>query len=94
MEELMNRLDILIDSLDKLDSVKELKQMNQLIEKDQDLKELLEEYSKTNKKELKERIIQQKNFQNYKEKETEINLLIMKINQELKKISKNGECNL
>lgn len=94
MEEVMNKLDNLIIALDKLDSVKELKQMNQLIEKDGELKELLEEYSKTNKKEIKERIINNKNFQKYKDKETEINLLILKINQELKKISKNGECNL
>ena len=94
MEELMNKLDNLIIALDKLESVKELKQMNQLIEKDGELKELLEEYSKTNKKEVKEKIINNKNFQKYKDKETEINLLILKINQELKKISKNGECNL
>ena len=94
MEELMNILDNLIIALDKLESVKELKQMNQLIEKDGELKELLEEYSKTNKKEVKEKIISNKNFQKYKDKETEINLLILKINQELKKISKNGECNL
>ena len=90
----MNKLDNLIIALDKLESVKELKQMNQLIEKDGELKELLEEYSKTNKKEVKEKIISNKNFQKYKDKETEINLLILKINQELKKISKNGECNL
>ena len=90
----MNILDNLIIALDKLESVKELKQMNQLIEKDGELKELLEEYSKTNKKEVKEKIISNKNFQKYKDKETEINLLILKINQELKKISKNGECNL
>ena len=94
MEELMNKLDNLINALDKLDSVKELNVMNQLIEKDGELKELLDEYSKTTKKELKEKIINNKNFQTYKEKETEINLLILKINQELKKISKNGECNL
>ena len=90
----MEKVENLITALNNTSTIKELEEINKKVEKDLELKKLLEEYSLTKKEELKKRIIENKTFQEYKEKETEVNLLIMDINQRLKKIKKKEDCSL
>ena len=90
----MEKVENLITALNNTSTIKELEEINKKVEKDLELKKLLEEYSLTKKEELKKRIIENKTFQEYKEKEKEVNLLIMDINQRLKKIKKKEDCSL
>lgn len=90
----MEKVENLITALNNTSTIKELEEINKKVEKDLELKKLLEEYSTTKNEELKKRIIENKTFQEYKEKETEVNLLIMDINQRLKKIKKKEDCSL
>ena len=90
----MEKVENLITALNNTSTIKELEEINKKVEKDLELKKLLEENSTTKNEELKKRIIENKTFQEYKEKETEVNLLIMDINQRLKKIKKKEDCSL
>ena len=52
------------------------------------------EYNVTQDEELKKKILANKLFNNYKEKETDLNILILELNRKLKEISDKGKCNL
>ena len=56
------------------------------------LQELLKEYEYNKTDSIKEQIIENELFQKYKEKEIDLNILIMEINKKLKTISKKGSC--
>ena len=88
----MNKMDNLIESIDSSNLVKDIKELNKKIEKDQELSKLLKEYSNYPTKELKDKIMTNKLFQEYKVKETDLNILILEINSKLKKISNSGGC--
>ena len=79
MEKLIEKLEELKEELDNTALVKDIKILINKIDSDKDLVKLIEDYSLTKDEKLKERIISNKLFQEYKEKETDLNILIMEI---------------
>lgn len=92
MEELIEKVENLKDSLDTCDKVKRIKSINSEIMKDKDLLELIKKYNETLDESIKKEIINHKLFLDYKHEETELNLLIMDINSRLKEINSKGKC--
>ena len=92
MNELMNSVDNFLNELDSSSLVLNLKEVLDKVKKDKELVKLLEEYNTYPKENIKNEIIKNKTFQEFKIKETELNLFIMEINQKLKTISKKGKC--
>lgn len=92
MEELLEKINNLENALDKMESVKEIKKMNEEIKKDEVLISLIEEYKKYPNDELKYKIYQNHLYQKYKERETDINILIFEINRKLKTITNKKGC--
>ena len=92
MEEFYNKVNNLIDKIDESILVKEIKELNKKVENDSKLKELLEKYHLTQDESIKEQIISNDLFQEFKSKETDLNILIMSINQKLKKIGNGRSC--
>ena len=87
MNELIDKVEELKEEIDSLDEIIELKELNEKIMLDKDLLKDIEEYNKTQDENIKERIINNKLFREYKHNETNCNLLIMEINQKLKEIN-------
>jgi cell fate (sporulation/competence/biofilm development) regulator YlbF (YheA/YmcA/DUF963 family) len=94
MEELYIKLDNLKQALDDTETIKEIKRLTKKINKNKELLELIEKYNYTQDERIKEKIISNEEFREYKHQETELNLLILEINQELKKITKKDKCGL
>ena len=94
MEELYEKIDNLKKTLEEDKTIKEIKRLTKEINKNQKLLKLIENYNYTRDERLKEEIINDKQFREYKQYETELNLLILEINQELKKITKKDKCGL
>ena len=94
MNDLMEKVDNLITSIDSTKQVEEIKKINEEIMKDEDLLEIISKYNVTQYEELKKKIISNKLFNDYKEKETELNVLILELNSKLKEISDKGKCSL
>ena len=92
MNELIEKAEKLKKSIDETDEVKELLRLNKEILKDKELLSKINEYQKTQKESLKKEIIKHPLFLKYKEKETDLNVLILRINQELKKLKNKGSC--
>ena len=92
MEELIVKVDNLIDKIDNSKLVKDIKRLNTKIKEDNELMRLLEEfqYNKTDK--IKEKILSNELFNEYKLKETDLNILIMYINKELKRLNNERSC--
>jgi cell fate (sporulation/competence/biofilm development) regulator YlbF (YheA/YmcA/DUF963 family) len=93
MEKLIEKTNELIDAIDKCPTVLEIKELNKELENNKELLNLIEDYKNTKNESIKEKIISNDFFRKYKEKETDINILIMSINQKLKKISNERSCN-
>ena len=74
------------NALDNTTEVKEIKELNKVIMEDKELLEDIKKYNETQDEKIKERICNHKLFRNYKEKETDLNLLILRMNQKLKEI--------
>lgn len=92
MNELIEKVDKLKDELDKTISVKKAKKLNKEILADKELITLIEKYHNTNDLEIKKQIYDHELIKEYKETETDINIIIMKINSILKKINNRGKC--
>ncbi len=92
MKELMDLVDDLKQSLDETNEVKNIKVLNKEISKDKELLNDIKEYNLTKNEKIKEKILSNELFNKYKDNEIELNLLIMKINSELKKISIKKGC--
>lgn len=90
----MKELDNLIDTLEKNKHIKRIKELNLKVLEDKELTKLIKEYQETNNSNIKEKIMSNNLFKEYKVEETEINLIIMNINTKLKKITGSKECNL
>lgn len=88
MEELIEKLEQLKKEISSLDIVEELHKRKAEVMNDSSLVEKIEEYKKHPEESLKKEIISSPSFLAYKEMETEIDLLILKLNQEFKKIRK------
>ena len=92
MNELMDKLDNLKNELDSSKMVLDIKEIRKRIENDKELSMLLEEYSLKPSEDIKTKILESDLFQEYKIKETELNLFIMEMNSRLKKITEKGGC--
>ena len=93
MNELIAKVDKLKETLDNTKEVKEITKLNKEIMKDKELLKLVEEYQKTQDESIKEKIIHNPLFKEYKKKETDLNLIILEINQKLKEITgKRNNC--
>lgn len=94
MEKLIEKIDKLKNTLDKEEIVIEIRQLNKLVQQDSNLIDLISRYHITKDEQLKQEILKSDLFREYKEKETELNLLILQINSKLKKITKKDKCQL
>lgn len=94
MNELMEKVDNLIDTIDNSKQVKDIKNINEEIMQDKELLDLIKRYNETYDEGIKEMIINNKLFSDYKHKETELNILILEINIRLKEINSKGKCSL
>ena len=92
MNDLMEKVDNLITSIDETKQVQDIKSINEKIMEDKELLDLIKRYQETQDEKLKEKIINNKLFSDYKEKETELNILILDINSKLKDINDKGKC--
>lgn len=92
MNELIEKVENLKKSIDKTTEVQELLRLNKEILKDKELLSKIKEYQVTQDDKIKKEIIKHPLFLKYKEKETDLNVLILKINQELKKLKDKGSC--
>ena len=61
-------------------------------EETNELISLIEKYNSTHEESIKEQIINNEFFKEYKISENEINYIILEINSKLKQISKKGSC--
>lgn len=87
MNELIERVEKLKLSIEELDKIKEVKALNKEIIKDKELLKLIEEYNCTQNEKLKQEIINNDLFKQYKILETDINVIILEINSKLKQIT-------
>ena len=85
MEELIEKVENLKNSIDNTEEIKKLNILNEEIMKDKELLEKIKRYNETQDENIKKEIISNSLFQEYKHAETDCNLLIMGINQKLKK---------
>ena len=86
MNELMDKLEQVKEALDQTEVVQEVKKINEEVMKDKELLEKIEKYQRSQDPSIKEEILKNKIFRDYKQKETNLNLLILEINQRLKEI--------
>ena len=92
MEELLEKIENLKNSLDQEEVVSRIKKLNNEIESDKELLGLLENYKSRPSEDLKMEIYNNSLYKKYKESETDINLLIISINNKLKEISNKRSC--
>ena len=93
MNELIETVDNLKKSLDENEKIIKLKEINKKIMEDKELLKEIEEYNRTNNLELKNKIINNNLYREYKHNESECNFIILEINKRLKEISNKGKCN-
>ena len=60
--------------------------------KDEELMKMIRKYQENGSEDLKKEIINNKLFSDYKDKETELNILILELNKKLKSINDKGKC--
>lgn len=94
MNELIDKIDNLKNELNNTKEVQEIISINRLISQDKDLLDKINKYNLTKDERIKEEILKNKLFKEYKDKEIDLNILIMQINSELKKINSKGSCSL
>lgn len=90
----MTKMDNLLKVLDENIKIKEAKKLREEVFNNDALVKLITEYNNTNNNDLKNSILKNELFQEYKSKETELNILILEINQKLKELTKRGNCSL
>ncbi len=92
MNELIEKVENLKQAINNTKEVEEYNKLKKEILKEKELLSKIEEYNLTKKESLKEEIGGTPIFQEYKRKETNINLLIMYINHKLKELETSKEC--
>lgn len=92
MDDLIGKVDNLINSIDNTKQVQEIKKINEEIMKDEELMKMIRKYQENGSEDLKKEIINNKLFSDYKDKETELNILILELNKKLKRINDKGKC--
>ncbi len=91
MEELIEKVEKLKESLNQSEPVQEIIQAKEEMMKETELLEMIQKYKEKQDESIKEEIIKNKKYREYKKKETDLNILIMEINQELKKLTKGSK---
>ena len=61
---------------------------------DKELLKQIEDYNYTKDERIKDKILNNQTFREYKHQEAELNLLILEINSKLKEITKKDKCGL
>ena len=92
MKELIEKVENLKKELDNSKEVKHIKELNYKINDNKEFISLIEKYNETQDESIKEQIINNEFFREYKLSENEINYIILEINSKLKQISKKGSC--
>ncbi len=92
MEELIEKIENIKKELDNSKEVIHIKELNNKIKDNKELLNLIEKYNNTQSESIKEEIIKNEFFREYKLSENEINYIILEINSKLKQISKKGSC--
>lgn len=92
MEELIEKIENVKTNLDKSEQVKKIKKLNKELSNNKELLNKIERYNLIQDEKLREEIINNKFFREYKLSENEINYIILEINSRLKRISKKGSC--
>lgn len=93
MNELIEKVDILKKELNKDENIIKIKELNNKLKKDLELQKLIEEYRVTRNEEIREKIISNTLYLEYKHIENEINFIVLKIRSKLKNItSDNNGC--
>lgn len=98
MEELNNKIDELITLLDEDSRIKDIELLKNKIVNNQDILNKISRLKELDKysneyKELKKELFLDKDFSSFKEKEAEIDYLIMEINKRLNELVDKGKCN-
>ena len=94
MEKLYETLDNLKKTLDDSETITKLKELHQKVISNKKIVSLIEQYNQTHDEKIKQEILKYPEYLEYKHQETELNILILEINQELKKITKKDKCSL
>ena len=94
MEKLYEKIDNLKEVLNETETIKKIKEATQNIMQDQELLKQIEDYNYTKEERVKEKILNNQKFREYKHQEAELNLLILEINAQLKQIIKKDKCGL
>lgn len=94
MEKLLKKIEQLKKEISKDKRIIKIKKLNKKLQQDKTLINLIEKYNMTKDENIKNQILENKLFREYKEAETELNILILEINKELKKITNKGKCSL
>lgn len=94
MERLIEKIENLKKELNNAEQVKIVQELNNKIKKNKKLLDKIELYNQTRKEDLKEEIYSDNLYKEYKQAETELNILILEINSRLKKINNKGKCNI
>ncbi|MBQ6323936.1 MAG: hypothetical protein IJI22_03790 [Bacilli bacterium] len=92
MEELIEKVDKLKQELNNDHRIIKIQELNEQIKNNKILYNKTIKYKETLDDELKKEITDNKLYRDYKHAETELNILILEINQKLKEISKKGQC--
>ncbi len=94
MEKLIEKVNELKQILDETPQVKKIKDLNKKLQENEELLNKIKLYNQTRKENIKEEIYSYELYKEYKQAETELNILILEINSKLKKISRKGKCNI
>ena len=94
MEKLYEKLDNLKEVLNETETIIKLKEITEKVMQDKELLKQIEDYNYTKDERIKDKILNNQTFREYKHQEAELNLLILEINSKLKEITKKAIKNL
>ena len=94
MEKLLEKIEILKKELNNTKQVKNIQKLNLQIKENKQLLNKIQIYNQTRKELLRQEILSDSLYKEYKVAETELNILILQINSKLKKINNKGKCNI
>ena len=94
MEKLYEKLDNLKEVLNETETIIKLKVITEKVMQDKELLKQIEDYNYTKDERIKDKILNNQTFREYKHQEAELNLLILEINSKLKEITKKDKCGL
>lgn len=92
MKELMEKLEQLKNEISNEDVVRKYLEAKKEIFNDKELISKIEEYNRSFSTKLKQEIMNSPSFLSYKEKETDVNVLILAINQKFKELNYTFDC--